>query len=204
MIFDIPAILPKAFADLSENGFSIGVDFIGFEPNWVHAGYSEKWIEHYISKGYLQLDPTIKHSLEYPGHVTWTELKNRFPSNPVLVDAERFGMSEGNTLSVFIDGSISIVSCAGKPWNQSEVDLAMSLLSALHHIHKRPAKKPVLTPAILAVLKLMSDGLKDHEIAERLGVKKVTVSQRKQRAYELLECKTAAQTISKVVRLGLI
>ena len=133
--------LLSVFADLSLYGFSVGVDFNGFQPAWAHSTYPEDWIERYVEKGYVAKDATIKHGTNYEGHFSWEQLRELYPDDPVLRDAHDFGLKEGNTLSIRINGRSSIVSCCGPVWNEVQVQEATGALAGLHEIGRASCRE---------------------------------------------------------------
>jgi DNA-binding NarL/FixJ family response regulator len=70
---------------------------------------------------------------------------------------------------------------------------------------KRPARgAQLLTPRELEVLRLVSDGLTDGEIAARLVLSKHTVHRHLQNAYVRLGCSSRAAAVAKANRLNLL
>ncbi|MFV1933204.1 autoinducer binding domain-containing protein [Phaeobacter gallaeciensis] len=190
---------------ISTNGFSLGVGFDGAEPVFMKSTYSREWIDHYLVQRYFDLDPTIHFGKTATGFTTWDELRLHYPnSNKFFDDAARFGLSEGNTLSIHVDGQVSILSCSGPRWKDTERRLAKAALYTIHAIHHRDSSRFVIKEKSKDVIRLMCAGCQDREIAERLGVKLETVRQRRQTAMQALEATSTAQLISLVIKYGLI
>jgi LuxR family transcriptional regulator, maltose regulon positive regulatory protein len=80
----------------------------------------------------------------------------------------------------------------------------------LRSLGARPAAKrrargdQLLTPRELEVLRLVSDGLTDGQIAERLVLSKHTVHRHLQNAYARLGCSSRAAAVTKANRLNLL
>lgn len=200
-------ILLGTFAGLSDNGYSAGVGFQGLEPRFVSSTYARPWVDHYVEKLYIQQDPTIKFGLHRTGHVTWEKLERAYPeSKSFFSDARRFGLLEGNTLSIRVSGQVSILSCSGSTWGADEIRQASASLHALTVLQADPeGQKPVeLTEKVKDVLRLMCGGAKDQEISETLNVKVETVRARRRAAFQATETSTIAQLISEVIKNGLI
>ncbi len=204
---DIESFLLGSLAGLSENGFSIGVGFRGAEPHWVRATYSRAWVDNYVAKLYIQIDPTIQFGLSRTGHITWSQLERRQPETAAFfADAKNYGLTGGNTLAIRGTGGISIISCSGKKWTHEEIKQASAALHGLAALHSAPAElQPVdLNEREKDVLRLMCSGLKDQEISEVLGVKIETVRARRRKAMQATETSTIAQLISEVTKRGLV
>jgi ATP/maltotriose-dependent transcriptional regulator MalT len=66
------------------------------------------------------------------------------------------------------------------------------------------AREQLLTPREVEILRLVSEGLKDGEIAARLVLSKHTVHRHLQNAYARLGCSTRASAVAKANRLNLL
>jgi ATP/maltotriose-dependent transcriptional regulator MalT len=71
---------------------------------------------------------------------------------------------------------------------------------------RRPvrAREQLLTPREVEILRLVSEGLKDGEIATRLVLSKHTVHRHLQNAYARLGCSTRASAVARANRLNLL
>ncbi|MFS4582919.1 helix-turn-helix transcriptional regulator [Phaeobacter sp. C3_T13_0] len=107
-------------------------------------------------------------------------------------------------MSVQVDGQISIVSCSGPEWCEQERRIAKAALYAIHAIHHRESRRYTIKEKSKEVLRLMCAGYQDREIAEWLGIKLVTVRQRRQAPMQAVEASSTAQLISLVIKFGLI
>jgi DNA-binding NarL/FixJ family response regulator len=66
------------------------------------------------------------------------------------------------------------------------------------------ARAQLLTPRELEILRLVSEGLTDGEIAARLVLSKHTVHRHLQNAYTRLDCSSRASAVAKANRLNLL
>lgn len=192
---------------ISEAGYSFGLGFVGLEPSFVKTTYDETWVEHYLKSGYIKKDPTIKFGHARTGHVTWKQLQHLYPdSKDFFEDAVEHGLVEGNTLSMRVEGQVCLLSCSGKPWGDLERREAKACLSALGVLKASPkqTKSFDIPERVLEVLRLMSGGAKDQEIASLLGVKIETVRARRKSAFNLTSTSTTSQLISEVIKAGAI
>jgi LuxR family transcriptional regulator, maltose regulon positive regulatory protein len=70
---------------------------------------------------------------------------------------------------------------------------------------RRPAPRDqLLTPRELEVLRLVSEGLTDGDIAARLVLSKHTIHRHLQNAYARLGCSSRASAVAKANRLHLL
>ena len=204
MISDMKSVFLSELSRLSLQGFSIGVAFQNKEPTWVHSTYPEAWVDHYVENRFLIDDPTIFHGQRFTGHFTWSELNRLYPANPVFPAAQRFGLNEGNTLSLRMNGLCTILSSAGAAWTYSEMRRAQAAAAGLHALHAPEPVKILLTGKELEGLDLMALGLKDREIADQLGIKLETVRQRRQNSYDKTGARSPASVVSFAIKNGWI
>jgi len=184
---------------LSKTGFSIGVGFRNGAPSWVHSTYNDLWVDRYVEQGWMAVDPTITHGQKTTGHFTWSRLSELYPDNPVMLGAAEAGMPEGNTLSLCVNGVRAIFSGDGTAWHQAQVQQAVSATSGLAFMFGEQPMPCILAKPEMDVVKLMSEGVKDREIAERLGVKIETIRKRREKAYDLTGTRTQASLLSFVI-----
>ncbi|MVO16822.1 helix-turn-helix transcriptional regulator [Parasedimentitalea huanghaiensis] len=204
---DIQGVLLRSLETITDGGYSVGVGFQGVEPHFVKSTYSEAWVERYISQRFIQIDPTIQFGLSKTGHFTWAELEAQFPdSKTFFTEARKYGLVKGNTLSIRVEGQVSILSGSGPAWQDQELKIASATLHALAVLAANPnSQNTVLLPdRVKDVLYLMADGVKDKAIADILGIKVETVRARRRSAFQATETVTIAQLMSKVIKNGLI
>lgn len=200
MINDMKQVFFGYLTGLSESGFSVGVGFTKGQPAWVHSTYNQGWVDHYIDNRFVLADPTIVHGQKENGHFTWSELEGLYPENPVFKAATRFGLTEGNTLSLSIGGSRTILSCSGPKWDETQLKCAKAATSGLHSLFAPVATAPAASKKELEVMRLMSGGLRDLDISEELGIKLETVRMRRRRFYEKTGTVNPASAISFAIR----
>ncbi len=200
MINDTKSVLLKTLSNLSTHGFSAGIDFKDRAPRWAHSAYSQPWIDSYVDHQLIKSDPTVTHGEKYSGHWTWDELAEIYPSATVFEAAAKFGLENGNTLSMRVNGAVLIASCSGAKWDKGELAQARAALSGLYYLHTESPSQTPVTPRSLDVLRLMCDGLRDQDIADKLGVKLETVRKRRTLALTSTETTTAPQCIRLLIK----
>ncbi|SPJ30973.1 hypothetical protein TRM7615_04510 [Falsiruegeria mediterranea M17] len=148
----------------------------------------------------MAVDPTILHGQKNAGHFTWGKLSELYPDNPVMLGAAEAGMKEGNTLSLRMNGVCAIFSGDGPIWNNTQVQQAAAATSGLAFMFGEQPMPCILANPEMDVVRLMADGAKDREIAERLGVKIETIRKRREKAYDLTGTRSPASLLSFVIR----
>lgn len=204
MISDTKTIFLHVLEQLSTSGFSVGIGFTNNEPAYAHSTYKGDWIDYYVQSGFLREDPTIIHGQKHAGHFLWSDLNRMYPGNPVFSAAKRFDLEQGNTLSMRINGDVAIVSCAGHAWTDQEQTSARAALAGLYEMVMPPKHQFGLTEKVLDVVRLMTQGLRDIQIAEELGIKLETVRARRAKAQQITGAKSPAQLVSVVIKSGSI
>ena len=120
-------------------GYCVVVNMDRPDVDFLQMNYDLPWLNHYVENSLMMDDPTVTFARETSGHATWSELRARYPKTRTLKDARDFGIGEGNTLSIEIDGVRSLVSGAGYNWSPIEVERARF---ALHTIHLMNVRRP--------------------------------------------------------------
>ncbi|MQQ09084.1 hypothetical protein GFB49_11515 [Epibacterium sp. SM1979] len=184
-------------------GFAIVVNIESFQYDWVEFRYPDAWVERYVQREYILEDPTLVISKHRSGHVTWEELRQLFPDNVVMNEAKRFGLKHGNTLILNFGGMRTIASGAGKVWSEEDIKTLTAALRLLHGLHAKPHDAQ-LNEKQLAVLRLMADGLRDAEIAERMNVAPISIRTWRSTAQKATGTKTPAQLLAFAIRAQLI
>lgn len=191
------------FRSVSPTGFAIVVNLGAKEFDWVHMEYPEPWVEHYVENDFINIDPTITFAQSEIGHISWSKLAADYPNNQVMTESPKFGLGEGNTLSVSINGRRSLASGAGPVWPKSLLPRLVLALGTLHRLHAR-YEAAKLNPKMIEVITLLANGFRDQEIAAKLGVKIETVRTRRNSAYAKTGTKTPAHLVATCLREGLI
>lgn len=195
--------LEAEISNLAPNGFAIGLDFQSRVPAGIKTTYSGEWQQHYADQGLITSDPTIDFGLIRTGTTTWDALSTTYDESRTIRAATDFGMMQGNTLVMAIDGRRVIASFCGKPWSAVEAKYIKGLVGA-YSLLRLPDALPCPDPLVSDVLELMASDLRDIEIADRLGIKPVTVSKRRIKAKNLLGVTTIGGLISKAKNQGWI
>lgn len=184
-------------------GFAAVVNITELQYDWVEFHYPQPWINQYIENEFILDDPTLIFAKDRTGHVTWEDLREEFPGNRVMEEAREFGLTNGSTLVLDFGGIRSVASGAGKVWTQEDVETLTVALTTLHGLFAKP-RKQVLSDIQVEIIRLMAQGHRDSEIAERLGLKPVTIRKHRGEAHLATGTKTPAQLTALAVRGHLI
>lgn len=95
----------------SPAGCAIGLHIRFTTPRYMFQSYPKRWMEQYSNSGLLVHDPTVHWGMSNVGWVRWRDLEP-IDSHGVLELAKDFGIMNGVTISLLIDGSRSIASFA--------------------------------------------------------------------------------------------
>jgi len=204
---DIKSFLLRSLDELSDGGYSVGVGFQGLEPHFVKSTYSSDWVERYIEQNFIKQDPTIQFGLSRSAHATWESLEQMYPdSKSFFSEARKFGLLQGNTLSICVSGQVSILSCSGSHWDDTELRTASAALYGLAVLAAATDsdKFDPLSHREKEVLNLMATGSKDQEIADILNIKVETVRARRRSAFLATNTTTIGQLMSEVIKKNLI
>lgn len=189
--------------DFNPNGFAIGLNFENGAPTSLKSTYSGDWANTYLSENLLGEDPTIQFGQQHLGATSWSDIRKRFSSTRTLDIASDFGMTQGNTLSVVINGRKTIASFAGKKWTEAEKLRAFGLVGALAAFNFTLPPSPAKARDIYA-LSLVAKGYKETEIAEIVGLSADGVRRQIKRAKIALGAQTTASATAKATGQGWI
>jgi LuxR family transcriptional regulator, quorum-sensing system regulator SdiA len=126
---------------------------------YMFQSYPKRWMDQYSGSGLIQLDPTVRWGMSNVGWILWGDLE-AIDEHGVLERAKDFGLMNGLTVAVLIDGSRSIASFA-----RSDRDYESFAAVGPHVLQRHvPGKED---PGVLAHL---GDVGVDHRPALGLGV----------------------------------
>lgn len=204
MFQDLENVFMSIFEDISGNGFSVGINFGKNVPTWAISRYPQVWEDTYLKNKFILSDPTIVHGQKSSGHITWRELNQLYPNSIVMTEARKHGLAQGNTMALHIEGAVCIASGEGPAWDQKQQRLARAALAGLFQLHKPENPAIDLDPKLIEIIRPLSQGFRDDEIAEQIGKKVDTVRKRRVKALKLLNAKTSVEMVAKAVKMGLV
>lgn len=175
--------------------------------------WPEEWANRYFAKNYLDIDPTIKFSRRSNGSIRWSNLRQT--RLKVMEEARDFRLNDGLTVTqVTIDGAKVGMSYAGEritndPHGQIHMQIvgAISLNRCIEiYRNKGRDKQPLtqLTNRETDCLLWVSQGKKNHEIAEVLGISDKTVEVHISNGMKKLRAANRTQFVANALRSGII
>ncbi len=129
----------------SPAGCAIGLHIRFTTPRYMFQSYPKRWMDRYSSSGLLLQDPTIRWGMSNVGWVRWGDLE-RIDSDGVLEQAKDYGIMNGVTIALLIDGSRSIASFArsDRDYDPDEIE---ELKLVFADLHEATANDEALTDA---------------------------------------------------------
>ncbi|TWB07810.1 transcriptional regulator [Rhizobium sp. ERR 1071] len=175
------------------------------------------WISRYFTNDYLRHDPTIRMVRDQHAPFFWRDIEERRLKSPmardVMGEAGEFGLREGFTIALrTLDGTAVGFSIGGDHIEIREQERGgLQLLAAfavdrafqLRELDKLPLLKGV-TSRERRALQLAADGLRDYEIAIRMGISHFGAEKHLRSVRDKLEAKNTTNAIAIAIRLGLI
>jgi len=155
----------------------------------LYNNYPEVWQERYRDRGYLAVDPTVKHGLTSSRMLLWSE--SVFASSREFwEEAWSFGLRHGWALPIRdAHGLLSMTTFARSEGEITKAELAENLpkmywLAQVAHVGMTDRIAPQLLPQIdvrlsereVEVLRWTGDGKTSNDVADILGISERTVN----------------------------
>ena len=138
----------------SPAGCAIGLHIRFTTPRYMFQSYPKRWMDQYSSSGLLLQDPTIRWGMSNVGWILWRDLE-RIDSHGVLEQAKDYGIMNGVTIALLIEGSRSIASFARSD-RDYETDEIADLEQIFEDLHRATASPEALTADDRSALKDLS------------------------------------------------
>jgi DNA-binding CsgD family transcriptional regulator len=193
---------------------------LGASPSvdpYVRLTYPAAWIKRYLQMGYVDIDPVLREGFLRTLPFDWSDLKIQSPAEmSFLADALAHGVGPRG-LSIPVQSkhghralfSVSF-SRSEDEWQHFRMTTLPVLIDIAHRIHRRVISevfgedRPHLTNRELECLRWIARGKDTSEIAIILNISPHTARYYLKSARYKLDCVSAAQTVSKAVKLGLL
>lgn len=188
------------------------------------SGYPQEWIEHYISKSYICIDPVVLHCCNNIVPIDWEQIKPLEDKNTAICkfmeESREFGLKRGISFPVHAPSrEIAILSFASSHEESDSSEFLLKKSIPLVHqaaLHVHEAVKRVID--ISAILNLKdpltererdcllwtAEGKTSWETAKILRISERTVKFHLQNACEKLNACNRTHAIARAVSTGLI
>ncbi len=176
--------------------------------------YPESWQRRYQDKGYLDIDPTVRHGLASLEAYVWPAQKIAEGDVEFWAEASAHGLRDGLSMPVLTNNGIRGMFTVTRSTTDSDPYWAEKLewLSNIVHqgmskavIHQSYAEgRPRLTDRELEVLKWTADGMTSGEIADAINIAERTVNFHINSAVAKLGAPNRTAAVVRAVMMGLI
>lgn len=188
------------------------------EP-YVRTTYSDRWITHYLLKGYVSIDPIVKRGFESTLPFYWHEIDFTSPSlSDFLLEAQAHNVGTSGLSIPIIDKQgrkalFSVTSDEDPDTFYRVIHPELEILQACANVlHQRviefdigeAAQRPVLSPRETECMKWISRGKDAQAIAIILDISEHTVRDYLKSARNKLGAVTLPQAIHKATIYNLI
>ena len=161
---------------LGPSGYVMAFNYTVSGPEFMASGYPDAWHKEYEERNYFVGDPVLLWSFVNSGVRRWSDIKLPDPRG-IMSAALQFDIRYGAVISVKKGRKRSVLSVArgDRELTDDEIaDLKARFGTWCDHTTNRAA----LTDREIDVLKLLSTGHSQREIADALDIAEVTVKQR--------------------------
>jgi LuxR family quorum sensing-dependent transcriptional regulator len=180
------------------------------------SAWPNNWVSHYFSNGYVYQDPTIRMVREKHSPFLWKDLRSQGLQDDayrIMGEAREFGLRDGFTIALqTLEGAVIGFSIAGERIEIGEHDydrlkllatIAVDRALQLRDLDQLPLLKGV-TVRERRALQLAADGLRENEIAVRMGISHHGADKHLRSARAKLDAKNTTNAIAIAMRLGLL
>lgn len=180
------------------------------------GAWPSEWVSHYFRSGYVYHDPTIRMVREKHLPFFWRDIAlRRLPSEAtrIMGEARDFGLEDGFTFGLQTpDGATIGFSISGAHLEMDDRDrdrvtllasIAVDRALQLKELDRNPPSMGV-TPRERRALQLAADGLRENEIAVRMGISGHGANKHLRSVRAKLEARNTPNAIAIAMRLGLL
>jgi DNA-binding CsgD family transcriptional regulator len=184
-----------------------------------YVTYPDAWKEHYVARGFQNIDPTLTTAGRSIAPVDWRRLERDTRFERVFRDARDFGIADrGMTVPVRGPfGEIGMLSvtrdCGIREWESLTREVIGDLQSAAVHLHdtvmrsdvlSRALRHPALSGREIEILQWTAAGKSQQDIGDILSISSRTVEVHLRSARSKLFALTTSQAVGRAIGLGLI
>lgn len=192
----------------------------------IAANWEPSWIERYVARKYIAIDPTIKHLLRTNRSFTWAQAVKAYENHPhyrrmqkMMQDGKAHGLVSGHIFPVFGRNGLMGATTFGGP---VDIELSPVEVMLLETVTRTTYFKLLefegvayankvgdgndilLTHREIQALSNMADGMTSPEIAEVLKVAPTTIDWYGASVQEKLEARNRIHAVAIAIRKGLV
>lgn len=185
---------------------------------YFQSTYPSKWIERYLRKNYIHLDPVLFHGLGNKKHFFWSDFENLdIQQIDFFKDSIAHGIGKnGATFPVSLTSDttaiFSVTSDIDLQNWRTKINAEYELLKKIgHELHLKAVlevynteEMPNLSKREIECLNLTAKGKESPVIATSLGISEHTVRDYLKSVRRKLGCKTLAQAVFKATKMRII
>lgn len=190
MTIDPRTLLPafegeaKRISEIAPAGWIFAHRYSWGGPQVIHSRFPEEWKRIYSQNQYHSADPIIfwisRPQLSGMATKRWSKIPKIGDPRRVMAHAAvfglKFGMSSSRTTEYIGERSFISACRSDREFSDDEMDIINTYFS--YWVDYIENTKPTITEAEAVVLRLLSDGIGQAEIAEQLGVSESAVKKR--------------------------
>ncbi|TMV71927.1 LuxR family transcriptional regulator [Thioclava sp. BHET1] len=198
-----PSEYQATFSRIAPAGYYIALRLGFYAPEEEVNTFPKAWVEHYTAAGLALFDPFLQWCHANSGARRWGEIDLPDPVQ-VIPAYKEFGLAYGAVVSV--QGtpqrprrSFGVFARFEREFHSSELEELQDILIDLHQ-----GAQQSLTEAQREVLRMVSSGLRQKQIAHALGISLSAVKSRLKSAADRLEAKTPAEAAYIATTKGLL
>lgn len=182
--------------------------------------YTSEWVDHYVEKDYLHIDPVIIGSFQRFTPSNWKEFDwSRKPSQTFLSDAIKFGVGpQGYTIPIRgPNGQFALFTitsdCLDEDWEVFIKENQKELILVSHEFNKKAlafeegtfsSKHPSLSPRELGAISLLAKGRSRAQAAAEMSISEHTLRVYIEAARHKLGALNTTHAVARALSIGII
>jgi DNA-binding CsgD family transcriptional regulator len=188
-----------------------------YQPHQYFGAFNKKWVDHYREQGFLEADPSFLYGVHNNNPFGFQELASHkdLPNiaRRVMMESQDFEMADGLVTTLKgVQRELSFITVAGPDYQRNaDKDGLLELMchqafrraTQIKHLESQ-CEELNLTKRQLWVLKYVSAGMTDKEIARELNISPKTVNHHIEAAKARLDAKSRSQATRNLMRRGLL
>lgn len=192
--------LIRPVREIATAGYTVTLNFRFGSYSFMDWKFPEGWANEYQRWYHQAVDPVVQWALFNTGMIRWSEIQSRDIAK-IMQKAKRHKLNYGSAHCISAGPGRSLLTAA-----KSEREFLTDEMDIIHRafveIVNQVARGAFLSRKEMEVLTLLASGLRQTEIANRIGVTVGAVRQRTKKALEALDCRTPEQAVAVAAQWG--